>query len=538
MTTEMGSRRPRGGGRWRSAGRLALLGALVSLAGAGCSGLEQIDSWPIVYTEPETERLPGRVEFLGPLGEVQWKDSVVQSSFRPLFSTRKYRDVPLDTRPQFKVPYFAPPATLGTAGREVPARSEPGKGRSARQVLVLYPLYSRHSCEPMSRTFLFPFYYNVRGQTEDGERWHHWFVLPYLGGWSDKRGSYSAVFPFWGALKGLLLQDEIRFVMFPLYFYTRRGERESYHWLWPFYTRTKGEGHDSWFVLPFVGRMKRGDEPAKWYFLWPFRGYTVSAKPGERASTGSVFFPFYGWQEEGNVRRVNVMWPAYSYAHNRATGRTDYVAPWPIVRYGYGPDYERLSVWPFYSSVREGQVRRWYVMWPFWRREERETEFSRTSGTSAMLFYRSIYTERDVAAGGVRTSADVMLWPFWHYLRDEEGNSYSVALTLRPGPDPEGIDRFYSWIWRLFEAESRVYGVGPTREVWRSTRAMWGAYRHDRDERGSFLRVFPLFSMRRAEGELRSLEVLMGLFGFVDRPHGRTYRVLFVPWSVERRGGR
>ena len=63
---------------------------------------------------------------------------------------------------------------------------------------------------------------------------------------------------------------------------------------------------------------------------------------------------------------------------------------------------------------------------------------------------------------------------------------------------------------------------------------LWEGIRYDRTNDSSFLRIFPLFSRRREQGEQKSLEVLMGMFGYVDRPGKRTYRIFFVPWTVKR----
>lgn len=515
-----------------AAGCLAFLASAVFAA--GCSPFGQIGSWPLLATELETEDLPGRAEMFGPLVDVQWQQSTVQWGLRPLFSVRQYRDVPLDRQAQFDVPFFAPPALLSSLARRTPPRTAPGEGRTALQVLALYPFYTHESCGPMSRTSLL-LYSNVRYETSDGD-WHRrWELFPlYFGGNSSRHGLYHALFPLGGMLKNKFGRDEIIFVLFPLFTYARSGERRSYHLPWPFVRWASGGGRDVWHVWPLIGRMRRQDNPPQWFFLWPFFWYSEEPEEGERDSSRTAFFPFWGRQQQGDVTVHNVLWPLFSHARNDRTGRTDYVTPFPILRLGWGPDYDRFQVWPLFGVLRDQHIRRQYVLWPLFRFEQRDQPRSRMRGRSLLVLYRSISREWENADGDIRSDYENLLWPLWYYKRDAFDNTYFGTLALRGVPDPQGWDRFYSFIWRIFEHESRTYGRRPDRRVWRSTRALWGAFRYDRDDDSSFLRMFPLFTSRRAGGRFRSFEVLAGMFGYVDRPGTRTYRVLFVPWTVSR----
>ncbi len=516
----------------------ALLLPLV-LCLAGCASFDDIDTWPLLSTEPEQEFLPGRVEALGPFVDVQWQQSTTQWGLKPLFSVRNYRDVPYDRIAQFDVPFFAAAATLSTLARRTPPRTDPGEGRRARQVLALYPLYRHESCEPLSRTIFIPLYYNVRNRHADQGWYHHWALFPiYFGGNSRAHGPYHAVFPLGGVCKNLFGRDKVRFVLGPLYIHASSGGRESYNVLWPFFNYTAGGGRDRWYVWPLIGRMKRQDNPPRWFFLWPFFWHTPKPKEGERETRGSAFFPFWGWQKDGAVYRRNVIWPLFSYARNEKTGRTDYVTPWPILRIGDGPDYYRRQAWPFYGYLDDAHVHRHYVLWPLYRREVRETDRSRMRGRSVLIIYRSITNEWKGSKDEDRSDYENILWPLYYYKRDGLGNKVFTTLNIRGVPDPQGWDRFYTFIWRIYEYESRAVAPGTLDTPWKSTRALWGAYRYDRGWERSRMRVFPLFTSRRADGRLSGLEVLMGLFGYIDKPGARTYRLLFIPWTVKREGER
>ncbi len=505
------------------------------IAAAGCSSVNQIDSWPIVYTDPESDRFPGRTEFIGPFIDIEWKDSTAQWGLRPLFSVRQYRDIPLDRQPQYDVPFFAPPAILSTISRQTPPHTAPGQGHSALQVLALWPLFSHESSGPVSRTYFIPLYYNVRDNTTPGNRWHQWAFFPlYFGGNSDKSGPYHALFPVGGVVKNMFGRDRIDFVLFPLYMHTAVGERHSYNFIWPIFNYAHGGGRDGWYVWPIIGRMARQDNPPRWFFLWPFFWYTEPPAEGERPTRATVFFPFFGWQERDGVRITNIIWPLYSHTKNTNTGQSDYVVPWPVLRIGSGPDYSRFQVWPLIGFYSDKRVSRQYYLWPLARFEQRRTEDSSMTGQSLLIIYRATARTWQDSRSQTRSDYENILWPLWSYKRDGQGNTYFCVIEPRGVPDPQGYDRFYAFIWRIFERESRTSPDDQARGTWRSTRALWQAFRYDSDNQSSFLRVFPALTCRRHSGRFTSFELLAGMFGFIDKPGTRTYRVLFIPWSVKR----
>ena len=511
---------------------LILAACALTAALAGCMSVDSLNSLP--FATEEGERLPGSLNPLGPLLEIEWKESTVQWGMRPLFSVRHYRDIPADRKCQYDVPFFAPTATLSSLARRTPPRTLEGETRTGLQVLALYPFFMHESCGEQSRTYFIPLYYNDRNVTSDGGRVAHWGFFPlYFGGNTDDRGPYHAVFPIGGVLKNWFGRDKIRFVLWPLYSHATTDERESYNFPWPFINYSHGGGRDRWYFWPLIGRYRRHDQPARWFFLWPFFWYGEPSEKDERPVKTGGMWPLAGWYEDDVMDRVNVVWPLYFYAHNKTTGRSDHVS-WPLVRIGDGKDYYRRQFWPFFGYIDDKHIHRHYVVWPVYRREKRETEHSLMSGYSILILYRSIYNEWEGPGGAPRSDYENIFWPFWYYKRDGLGNTYFGTLALRGVPDPQGWDRFYSFAWRVLEHEKRTEWPGPAGNSWHSTRALWSIFRYDRDERSSSLRVFPLFSSEREEGEFKSFHALFGAFGFADEPGKRTYRILFIPWTVDR----
>lgn len=507
------------------AARQCLAGlALVCLLLAGCR-VSGVDDWP--FTEPESEHLPGSLT-VSPLFSVEWKESTAQWGIRPLFSVRQYYDVPPGTEPQFDVPFFAPHAVLSPLSRRTPPRTKPGEGDSGLQIYALYPLFRHESGGPISRTTFIPLYYNTRRSAGDDRDFHTWGLFPlYFGGQSPRYGSYHAVFPLGGTLKNIFGREEITFVAFPLYLRTESGGRVSYHLPFPFVNWASGGGRDSWHVWPLIGRSRRGDKSPTWFFLWPFFWYESSRSAG--------LFPFYTRLKEGDTTVHNALWPFFSHSVNAKDGRSEWVGPWPVLRIGSGPDYSRFQVWPLYGGVTDRHVRRGYFLWPFFRWETQTPRDAKMNGLSLFLLYRSVDKRWKDDRGGDRTENTNILWPLWYYKKDGIDNSYFCSLNFRVFPDPQGWDRFISFAFRFFEHETRVSRLdGSTLpSPWRSTRALWGAFSYDRDANNGRLRVFPLFERAKLKDK-RSFHLLMGAFGYTDRPGKRTYRVLFIPWTVSK----
>lgn len=510
--------------------RVKILLALIALCLSGCASAN-VDSWPFFYASPEPPDRPPTTEVMAPFFIHQSVDSTTQWSLLPLISVRNYRNIPVDESMQYDVPFFAPLALMTPLMRENPPQAKPGAAsRTAHQFYALYPLIRHEVCEPQSRTWVLPLYYNMRNVNDDGGFWHIWALLPFFfGGDSTKYGGYFAFFPVGGELKDLFGRDKVVFVVFPLYTYAESGGRKSWHFPWPFIRYAKGDNRDMWYVWPLIGQIHRNDGSTRWFWLWPFFWYSdAPEKPKEKDDGNTVgFFPIYYRQNTDSMYRLNIIWPLFSYSYNKKTDRGDYVTPWPLVRIGNGKDYYRRQFWPFWGHIREQQVTRDYVLWPIYRSMHQDGELHKVDGLSWFILYRSIAsTWQDEPA---RSSHENLLWPFWYYKRDGYGNTYFCTYELRGIPDPQGWDRFYAFIWRICEYEKLVQRTNPSDGIFRSTRVLWGMYRHDRDNRSNYLRVFPLFSSRRHDGKQESFEVLMGMFGYTEG--GQKYRILFVPFS-------
>lgn len=515
----------------RGFARIALLALLAAVS--GCAGLRQFDSWPIISVEPEEENKSSDVRAVGPLFRYQSKDNLSQWDVVPLFSVRGYEDIRRDERLYYDLPYFVPYAlTTPFIRQNIPQEAAEGEeSRDGTQILGLLHLFRMEEAEPQSRTLFKPLYYNYEDVNFNDGRWHHWMVFPYFGGNSTKYGRYNALFPVGGTMKNVFGRDKIGFVLFPVYIYEYSGGRTAHWVVFPFFRYTYGGDREQWHLWPLIGRVRRFDQPPRYFFLWPFFWANRLKDPKNTENDAFIAFPVFSYIRRGAFTRHDVIWPLFNREKNSKTGRYDLVAPWPIFRYGYGPDYSRLQVWPFAGHIEDRQVSRQYYLWPFFRFEQKDTELNTMRSRSIMLLYRDVRDQWYTSDGSERSTRENIIWPLYYYKRDGEGNSYFCFTEFRVIPDPQGWDRYLAPIWRIVEHEKRVNTPDGDR---RMTSILWGAFKYDRDDRSSFLRIFPAVTLRRESGKQKGIEILAGMFGYIDLEDSRTYRVLFIPVSVKR----
>jgi hypothetical protein len=106
-----------------------------------------------------------------------------------------------------------------------------------------------------TRVHALPFFWWNDVSFSPGHRELDYFFFPLVfGGNSTIEGSHFAVAPFGGNLKGLFGNDEIRFVMFPLYVELRRQGRVTYYLPFPIVKWGYVPGYRTYGVMPLFSR--------------------------------------------------------------------------------------------------------------------------------------------------------------------------------------------------------------------------------------------------------------------------------------------
>lgn len=392
-----------------------------------------------------------------------------------------------------------------------------GWGREEPRVTrneFLWPLGTWRQRENSSYwRFLLAFRWNW--DVDDPESRHRSWLFPFVfSGRSIEGKDYFAVFPFGGTIREFLFWDRIRFVLFPLYVNSRINDVEAKTWLWPFISKTEGEGVRRFRVFPFYGYNEREGRGRKTFVLWPFWNQVRYTTPGA-SGFGWILFPVVGHLKLTDQETWWVVPPLFRVSVGEEQNRV--YGPWPFVQKESG-ETEKFYLWPFYGRKVIGGVDQRFFLWPLGRHEKIERPESETTRTWLLPFYRRYVTQSDSEA--VEPSAWTKVWPLFSHLSKNEG---AVRKTVVPDFNPMRggpIERNFAPFWHLYvrqEVEGHV-----------DTEVLWGLYRGvKRGESYQYRSLFPLFSWSR-EKEGGHFSLLKGLISRRRQGDENSWRILYL----------
>lgn len=417
--------------------------------------------------------------------------------------------------PPFYEYYPTPSSIATTEGSETffrPFGSLEHSELETTRLRILMPFLDFRWGQRGKRFWVLPLYlYRSFPQPFEGED-VDWMLFPLLyGGRDPQEGSYFAVFPLGGKIRGILGKDEIVWILFPLYVTSRDRERHSLHVLWPFYNRVWGGDWSGSRLWPFYGRYRSWAAPEqlrydRWFVLWPFynrRRDQLNVKPTEL----TFYFPFYGTRTNDRTRSATFLWPFFLTHYDSRYDRRTYAGYLFPFRIAPG----QTDIWPFFGTKKLSRSRdiggvlyrryRHYTLWPIERYEWSSDGLEESTRFWLLpLFWHFHYIDQRT----LETRTEVKLWPLAWYRRHRR----DVALDI-PSPlwfQREDYDRFYARWFSLF------------RYRWKEKLGGWellyGAVMYRRDE----------------ELKERVFSVLGGLFECGTREGGLAFRLLWVPW--------
>jgi len=271
--------------------------------------------------------------------------------------------------------------------------------------------------------------------------------------------------------------------MWPLGLQKGEGERLWYHRFWPFFvhasaTRPDGQEQVHGMLFPLVFWGHRAPE-GMYFAVFPLGGVTH----GLFGDTFSfVAFPLYSYFRQGEYRRYNVLWPFFSI--------------------GNTPDGKEkvLRIWPFYvRKRRENTYDHTYLLWLFvsWGTEEWQAgpKHYVRHYTAVRPFYASdktydgdgnLVASRSGIFGSTRS---------WDSRPGHEGKGWTYLMTLvryrtSPTEDEFGIIPFY-WATR------RRPGGPDSGRRWTRHRILWPLVwvdtTQEEDRTGTSLVLAPLY---------------------------------------------
>lgn len=430
------------------------------------------------------------------------------------FFAARYDDVRGDSRLKAAGPFFE--MSQSTQGwRLVAVRpfyseaEDPQGGRELEDYLWPLATWRKNGHEETSRYGVF--FQFKHGEERPDRRYRFWLLPFYFQGRDATGATYRAVFPVGGTIRDFLGRDEISFVLFPIRSKSRLNDLETSNWLWPFISKTTGDGTMRQRVFPFYGRSIREGAYDKRFVLWPIWNDVRYEYEGSRGG-GYVLFPITGHMKLENQETWWVIPPFFRYTKGEQASRLH--APWPFFQRETGP-VDKRYLWPLWGHKKVGNHERTFFIWPiFWDEQTTRGEEVRDTFMVIPIYYHS---KQGIPEAAPRERF-LKLWPIFSYRRSGQESKFRT-LEFWPLADNGAVERNWAPFWTLY---SRVrYEDNVDREL------LWGLHRDQkRGDRARRWSLFPLWDWHR-EPNQRSWTVLKGLLGRERTDSNTTWRVLF-----------
>ena len=404
---------------------------------------------------------------------------------------------------------------------------------------VLYPLMS-YSRTEKDWEFQFLYLLNFRAEgSQPKEREQRADFFPfYLSGTSETGETYHAVLPFGGRVLGgrIFGEDEMDFVMFPLYVRFVKQGVETRYFPWPILSVTSGEQRSGFRFVPLYGHDVKAGVFEKRFVLWPIFLHQRTGLDEENPEETLTVFPFYVAQRSKPRDSTTILWPFFTYTNNRERQYRQWDVFWPLIRIARGEG--RTTNWflPFY--MREQRVlRREFllkemkttdlgILFPIYIRSQ--VEFPDSLKVRDRILWWLYSDERETGRDGSTRRVDA--WPIFRYTRDREGRIEFQTLALLEAfmPGNEKIEQNYSPLWAVY-----TYRRNPEGDEVRSF--LWNLVRHEETSQGRSVEVLgPILAYREGEGDAH-LSLLGGLLQY-DVRHGvrsvRLFRDMTFGWTA------
>ena len=364
------------------------------------------------------------------------------------------------------------------------------------------------------------------------------FPILFMGRSKDGH-DYLGVVPFGGKVYDFLMQDEVTFVLFPVYAHARRNDLQSTSVLWPVYTREQGPGVSRFRVFPFYGYAHADRRWTKRFVLWPF-WHTVEYHYPKSQGRGYMLFPLWGHMDLSDQDTWWVLPPFFRWSQAGDYRRV--YAPWPFIKYTASRTERQLAFWPLWGRKSSETLSSQFLLWPIGAHSDRTAGGTRIKNTRVFPLYQSESRVPCVASNAAvqasltnkvadATSRYLRVWPLASYQRVGDAAVLRVP-DLWPIRTPS-IDRNYAPLWTLY---SRLQKQDASEHE-----VLWGLYRQRRDaDGGRAVALFPFFSYQRhgsaaVSNDVKQVSLLAGLVQYRRENSQRRWRLLYkLGWQTNR----
>jgi len=396
----------------------------------------------------------------------------------------------------------------------------------ARDVAILPPLLSYHRYGTQSALMITPLltFYGGDYQNDVTRQRTMFFPFYFRQKSSNPDLRYTAVFPFYGTVKGIFQRTQAHWVMAPLFIESWKRDVHTKNYLYPiFHTRT-GNGLTGWQFWPFYGteskvpttrtndfgevRIIPGYE--KRFALWPMFFWEDIAMGTTNASTYRSYWPAYTKLDSPQVVGTTAFFSLYSHTVNHAQKYEQWGFPWPIWVKARGEGKHVTRFIPFYNYGSNNLIVSRSYLWPGYTTRTLDTGPALITRTRVMLYLWSEVKEEIKETGEMRRRQNA--WPFMTRMKYYDGSTrLQVFAPLEPMlPANETIERVFSPLWSVYRAQYNATNGAASQSLF------WNLYRHD------------------ATAEMKRWSLLYGLFQGRQTKDEETLRIFFIPIKQRR----
>lgn len=474
---------------------LACAGCLVALAAR--SGATERNAWPVYVAQEDVAGHVVSWESVGPLiFRKPAPEAATVSGFRPLF-----------------------------------VRTEDASGTTT-VATVLYPVFIyRADSDTYKWTILNlitgagPKHEVATTSTDQTKAFDLW-IFYFSRQTGSPETSYRALFPIVGTIKYRFGKDELRWVIWPLYFRVEKNGAATTSTPWPFIQVVTGTEH-GFALWPLYGTRERPDSFHRTFFLWPL-GWNNTIQPPEDSPPGTPptrqfgFLPFYTREQRDHYINEDYVWPFFGYTDRTLPNRyheTRYF--WPFFVQGRGDD-RFVDRWgPFYThSIVKGMDKTW-IMWPLIRQAKWEDSGVAQKRTQFLyLLYWSLQ-QRSLTNPNAAPADRTHIWPL--FSKWDNGAGRRQFQLFSPFdvffPDNDNVRESWTPLFSIFRYDQRASDDRRWSLLWRAV-----TWRHDHGEKEFHLG--PLFSVESRPHQ-RRVAIGNGIFGWKRDPDDKGWHVFW-----------
>ena len=401
-----------------------------------------------------------------------------------------------------------------------------------------YPVFTWHRYGTEYRWQLFQLFSFAGGgnRPESAARRFTIFPLYFQQRSADPGQNYTAFLPFYGHLKNRIFTDEMFFIMFPLYSQSRKAGVVTDNYLFPFFSRSHGEGLYGWKILPFAGHQHKeptthdigfGDVEKipgydRRFILFPLYFHQLAGLGSENPADETALLPFFTRLRSPLRDSTTVLWPLFTHITEREKKYREWqifgpMIPWkifgPVIVFARGEGKTTSRIFPFYSRAQNASQESIFYLWPTYRKTHVQGETLDRTRLRLFLYLYSDTRQKNLETGKAARRQD--FWPLFTRTVDFNGNDRLQLLApVEPIlPFSDSVEREYSPVWSLWRAEKNPATGAASQSL------LWNLYRRD---------TIPA---------AKNVSLLFGLFQYHSDLTGAATRWFYLPPKKGAAGG-